>query len=136
MNPSEASRLLAVLRHCPDAGPILPIIEGFLCGQIVEINYAGRGWRRINDPAFHLSPDNYRLVVEDRGVRPFADAHEAMIKIVKHKNWVLKKFNGDWCVVTRTTQDGVTLECQHVGWVEFLKEFRFDDGPCGMEDGS
>ena len=77
-----------------EAKNLLPIIQAFAEGKVIEIFDDEIGWVKKENPKFNLNPEFYRIKPEPR-YRPFKSQEECWNEMMKHKpyGWVKSKKN-------------------------------------------
>lgn len=78
---------------------LLPIIQAYTEGKVIQINRPIVGWEDSNEPLFNGDPSAYRIKPEPK-YRPFKDAKECWQEMQKHQpfGWIKCK-EGYFCVV-------------------------------------
>jgi hypothetical protein len=66
------------------AKELLPIIQAYAEGKIIQINLPFSGWEDSNEPSFNGDPSIYRIKPEPK-YRPFKDAEECWQEMLKHQ---------------------------------------------------
>ena len=77
------------------AKELLPIIQAFTEGKVIEIFDDEIGWVKKENPKFNLNPDFYRIKPEPK-YRPFKSQEECWNEMLKHQpfGWVKSKKSG------------------------------------------
>ena len=72
-----------------EAKELLPIIQAFAKGRLIEYQDSYEKWVESDIMAFDLSPENYRIKREPK-YRPFANEEECWQEMLKHQpfGWV------------------------------------------------
>ena len=78
-----------------EAKNLLPIIQAFAEGKVIEIFDDEIGWVKKENPKFNLNPDFYRIKPEPK-YRPFKSQEECWNEMLKHQpfGWVKSKVKG------------------------------------------
>ena len=78
-----------------EAKNLLPIIQAFAEGKVIEIFDDEIGWVKKENPKFNLNPEFYRIKPEPR-YRPFKSQEECWNEMLKHQpfGWVKSKKSG------------------------------------------
>ena len=73
---------------------LLPIIQAFAEGKVIEIFDDEIGWVKKENPKFNLNPDFYRIKPEPK-YRPFKNQEECWSEMLKHQpfGWLKSKKN-------------------------------------------
>lgn len=116
------------------AKELLPIIQAFAEGKIVQFKSAFGNWTDCDDVLFNYPPKDYRIKPEPQ-YRPFKNAQECWEEIQKHQpfGWVKYK------EVTKSLITEVSSTCVKIGKNYYFQEakeaFTFADGtPFGIKD--
>ena len=119
-----------------EAKNLLPIIQAFAEGKVIEIFDDEIGWVKKENPKFNLNPDFYRIKEEPK-YRPFKSQEECWNEMHKHPDfgWGLNNF-GEYVNLSRISNDSIFTKGDAFDFNKALKGFRFTDGkPFGiMED--
>ena len=67
-----------------EAKNLLPIIQAFAEGKVIEIFDDEIGWVKKENPKFNLNPDFYRIKPEPK-YRPFKGQEECWNEMLKHQ---------------------------------------------------
>nr|DAF35803.1 MAG TPA: hypothetical protein [Caudoviricetes sp.] len=67
-----------------NAKALLPIIQAYAEGKVIQINQPIVGWKDNNEPLFNGDPSSYRIKPEPK-FRPFKDAEECWQEMLKHQ---------------------------------------------------
>ena len=67
-----------------EAKELLPIIQEFAEGKIIEMNFGGNIWKAISNPDFKNGAENYRIKPEPK-YRPFRNQEECWQEMLKHQ---------------------------------------------------
>lgn len=83
------------------AKELLPIIQAYAEGKVIQINQPIVGWKDNNEPLFNGDTSSYRIVPEPK-YRPFKDAEECWAEMLKHQpfGWVKRKENEHYSLIT------------------------------------
>ena len=75
-----------------EAKNLLPIIQAFAEGKVIEIFDDEIGWVKKENPKFNLNPDFYRIKPEPK-YRPFKTQEECWHEMLKHQpfGWAKSK---------------------------------------------
>ena len=78
-----------------NAKELLPIMQAFAEGKVIEIFDDVLGWVETENPTFNLSPEFYRIKPEPK-YRPFKTQKECWNEMLKHQpfGWVKSKVKG------------------------------------------
>ena len=78
-----------------NAKELLPIMQAFAEGKVIEIFDDVLGWVETENPTFNLSPEFYRIKPESQ-YRPFKSQEECWNEMLKHHpfGWVKSKVKG------------------------------------------
>lgn len=84
-----------------NAKALLPIIQAYAEGKVIQINQPIVGWKDNNGPLFNGNPSSYRIKPEQK-YRPFKDAEECWAEMQKHQpfGWVKRKGNEHYSLIT------------------------------------
>lgn len=77
-----------------EARDLLPIIQAFAEGKIIEFKSAFGKWTNCNDALFNYPPKNYRIK-PGQNYRPFANKEECWKEMLKHQPFGWIKEAGD-----------------------------------------
>ena len=102
------------------ARELLPIIQAYAEGKVIQINQPIVGWKDNNEPLFNGDSSSYRIKPEPK-YRPFKNAEECWAEMQKHQpfGWV-KDRNGSKFVIENVDSGG---------FVEV-----YDDGTCSFKE--
>lgn len=112
-----------------NAKALLPIIQAYAEGKVIQINQPIVGWKDNNEPLFNGDPSSYRIKPEPK-FRPFKDAEECWVEMCKHHpfGWVKSKENGYYSFITMLN-NRFRLNGYDGWWFdETIKKFTFADG--------
>ena len=106
-----------------EAKELLPIIQEFAEGKIIEMNFGDNIWKAISNPDFKNGAENYRIKPEQK-YRPFKTQEECWDEMLKHKplGWV--KYCNSSCIIQNISFDGiVVIKGQEIHYLNFEKHF-------------
>lgn len=83
------------------ARELLPIIQAYAEGKVIQINQPIVGWKDNNEPLFNGDTSSYRIKPETK-YRQFKDAEECWAEMLKHQpfGWVKRKENEHYSLIT------------------------------------
>lgn len=120
------------------AKDLLPIIQAFAEGKIIEFKSAFGKWTACNDALFNYPPEDYRIKPEQK-YRPFKNADECWQEMLKHQpfGWV-KSYYGQF-VITEIRDSKATIGTgrnnNFLNYNYIFKEYTFaDDTPFGIKE--
>ena len=120
-----------------EAKNLLPIIQAFADGKVIEIFDDEIGWVKKENPKFNLNPDFYRIKPEPK-YRPFKRQEECWNEMLKHQpfGWVRsKKCKALLWNVTSINKDDITIICDYYKFHRAFECFEFTDGtPFGIKE--
>ena len=120
-----------------EAKNLLPIIQAFADGKVIEIFDDEIGWVKKENPKFNLNPDFYRIKPVPK-YRPFKSQEECWNEMLKHQpfGWVRsKKCKALLWNVTSINKDDITIICDYYKFHRALECFEFTDGtPFGIRE--
>ena len=120
-----------------EAKNLLPIIQAFAEGKVIEIFDDEIGWVKKENPKFNLNPDFYRIKPEPK-YRPFKSQEECWNEMLKHQpiGWVRsKKCKALLWNVTSINKDDITIICDYYKFHRAFECFEFTDGtPFGKKE--
>ena len=138
-----------------EAKNLLPIIQAFAEGKVIEIFDDEIGWVKKEKPKFNLNPDFYRIKPVPK-YRPFKSQEECWNEMLKHQpfGWIYCKNDSCYyCIISvdedkielspdmyphsETTPKEYYLENSYVDFVTALEdcEYTFADGtPFGIKE--
>lgn len=116
------------------AKELLPIIQAFAEGKIIEVREDINWCYLGKEIDFNLNPQRYRIKSEPK-YRPFANADECWQEMLRHKPFGWVKYRKAF--ISLITQ--VSLNCVSIGKNYYFKEarevFTFADGtPFGIKE--
>ena len=118
-----------------EAKNLLPIIQAFAEGKVIEIFDDEIGWIEKENPKFNLNPEFYRIKPK---YRPFKTHGECWHEMLKHKpfGWVRsKKCKALLWNVTSINKDDITIICDYYKFHRAFECFEFTDGtPFGIKE--
>ena len=78
-----------------EAKKLLPIIQAFAEGKVIEIFDDEIGWVKKENPKFNLNPDFYRIKPQPK-YRPFKNQEGCWNEMLKHQpfGWIKSKKSG------------------------------------------
>ena len=118
------------------ARELLPIIQAYAEGKVIQINQPIVGWKDNNEPLFNGDTSSYRIKPEPK-YRPFKDAEECWAEMLKHQplGWIKGKTDGLLLLITAIVSkndirvDGVFLSLDCIE-----ESYTFADGtPFGVK---
>lgn len=118
------------------AKELLPIIQAFAEGKIVQFKSAFGNWTDCDDVLFNYSPKDYRIKPEPK-YRPFKDKEECWQEMLKHQpfGWV-KAYYGQF-VITEIRDSKATIgrNDRLLDFDYIFSNYTFADGtPFGIKD--
>ena len=129
-----------------EAKELLPIIQAFAEGKVIEIFDDEIGWAvEKENPKFDLNPKFYRIKPEPK-YRPFKTQEECWKEMLKHQpfGWVKSKKSGHHFSIGSVLWDKefddvfVTFACDGMlgrSSKSMFEDFTFDDGtPFGIRE--
>ena len=120
-----------------EAKNLLPIIQAFAEGKVIEIFDDEIGWVKKENPKFNLNPDFYRIKPVPK-YRPFKSQEECWNEMLKHQpfGWVRsKKCKALLWNVTSINKDDITIICDYYKFHRAFECFEFTDGtPFGIKE--
>ena len=118
-----------------EAKELLPIIQAFTEGKVIEIFDDEIGWVEKENPKFNLNPEFYRIKPK---YRPFKTHGECWNEMLKHQpfGWVRsKKCEALLWNVTSINKDDITIICDYYKFHRAFECFEFTDGtPFGIKE--
>ena len=118
-----------------EAKNLLPIIQAFAEGKVIEIFDDEIGWIEKENPKFNLNPEFYRIKPK---YRPFKTHGECWNEMLKHQpfGWVRsKKCKALLWNVTSINKDDITIICDYYKFHRAFECFEFTDGtPFGIKE--
>ena len=121
-----------------EAKELLPIIQAFAEGKVIEIFDDEIGWAvEKENPKFDLNPEFYRIKPVPK-YRPFKSQEECWNEMLKHQpfGWVRsKKCKALLWNVTSINKDDITIICDYYKFHRAFECFEFTDGtPFGIKE--
>ena len=118
-----------------EAKELLPIIQAFTEGKVIEIFDDEIGWVEKENPKFNLNPEFYRIKPK---YRPFKTHEECWHEMLEHQpfGWVRsKKCEALLWNVTSINKDDITIICDYYKFHRAFECFEFTDGtPFGIKE--
>ena len=119
-----------------EAKNLLPIIQAFAEGKVIEIFDDEIGWVKKENPKFNLNPEFYRIKPEPR-YRPFKSQEECWNEMLKHQpfGWV-KSPRGELFCIDKVFEEGIVYKHSSCHFNEYLEgQYSFVDGtPFGIKE--
>ena len=118
-----------------EAKELLPIIQEFAEGKIIEMNFGGNIWKAISNPDFKNGAENYRIKPEPK-YRPFKSQEECWEEMLKHQpfGWI-KRINGnDLFRISSVNCGGITTLVYYRFSISFEQFTFIDDTPFGIKE--
>ena len=126
-----------------EAKELLPIIQAFAEGKVIEIFDDVMGWVETENPTFNLSPEFYRIKPKPK-YRPFKSQEECWNEMLKHQPFAfLSSANEyDWFSICRVFEEEgipkITFASNPYSDYDMAKvfdTFQFADGtPFGIKE--
>ena len=121
-----------------EAKELLPIIQAFAEGKVIEFFDDVKGWVEMENPAFKLSPEFYRI----KQYRPFKNQKECWNEMHKHPDfgWIKNKSTKAYCNMTdlyKTRSESAKVLIHNCTYTlnEAFNGFTFtDDTPFGIKE--
>lgn len=118
------------------AKQLLPIIQAYAEGKIIQINLPFSGWEDSNEPSFNGDPSIYRIKPEPK-YRPFKDAKECWAEMLRHQPFGWVKWNDvqyNIYVVSSTSVCLINGSCENMDFAYAYQKLTFADGtPFGVK---
>ena len=117
-----------------EAKELLPIIQAFAEGKVIEIFDDEIGWIENENPLFHLNPGFYRIKPE---YRPFKSQEECWHEMHKHSDfgWVIAKDSKIMYHIYIVGIGYVLIDGMSISFPETFAEYEFTDGtPFGIKE--
>ena len=118
-----------------EAKELLPIIQAYTEGKVIEIFDDEIGWVEKENPKFNLNPEFYRIKPK---YRPFKTHGECWHEMLEHQpfGWVRsKKCEALLWNVTSINKDDITIICDYYKFHRAFECFEFADGtPFGIKE--
>lgn len=120
-----------------NAKKLLPIIQAFSEGKVVQINRPLVGWNDCDEPLFNGDSSSYRIKPEPK-YRPFKDAEECWQEMMKHQPFGWVKMKGTEskyymlkCIASRVV---IGLDETPFSYKKVFEDYVFADGtPFGVK---
>ena len=119
-----------------EAKELLPIIQAFTEGKVIEIFDDEIGWVEKENPKFNLNPDFYRIKPEPK-YRPFKSQEECWEEMHQHPDfgWVLAKDSKIMYHICVVGIGYVLIDSMSPIFSEAFAEYKFTDGtPFGIKE--
>lgn len=121
-----------------EAKELLPVIQAFAEGKVIEFFDNVKGWIEMENPAFKLPPELYRI----KKYRPFKNQEECWEEMHKYPDfgWVKNKNAKDYCNITdiykiRSGPAKISINNCEYTLNEVFNSFTFTDGtPFGIKE--
>ena len=116
------------------AKELLPIIQAFTQGKVIEIFDDEIGWVKKENPKFNLNPDFYRIKPVPK-CRPFESQEECRNEMHKHPDfgWVIAKDSKIMYHIYVIGIGYVLMDNMSISFPETFAEYEFTDGtPFGI----
>ena len=115
------------------AAELLPIIQAYAEGKVIQINQSFSGWEDSNEPLFNGDPSVYRIKPESK-YRPFANAEECWQEMLKHQPFGWTKINSNDFNIITTINTCVCLNDISISYIDAFDNYTFADGaPFGVK---
>lgn len=116
-----------------EARDLLPIIQAFAEGKIIEFKSAFGKWTNCNDALFNYPPKNYRIK-PGQNYRPFENGEECLKEMLKHQPYGWVKYKETKSLITEVSSICVTIGKNYY-FKEAKEVFTFNDGtPFGIKE--
>ena len=119
-----------------EAKELLPIIQAFAEGKVIEIFDDEIGWVKKENLKFNLNPDFYRIKPAPK-YRPFESQEECWNEMLKHQpfGWV-KSPRGELFCIDKVFEEGIVYKHSSCHFNEYLEgQYSFVDGtPFGIKE--
>lgn len=113
---------------------LLPIMQAYIEGKIIECSYDGKFWSKIDFPSW--KSDMYYRIKPEPKYRPFNNQRECWNEILKHQpyGWI-KAPNGDLACIDKIFDKGITYDHSSRQFSDFIADnYTFADGtPFGVK---
>ena len=112
-----------------EAKNLLPIIQAFAEGKVIEIFDDEIGWVKKENPKFNLNPDFYRIKPVPK-YRPFKSQEECWEEMHKHPDfgWLVNKNSKSIYHINVICCDDLCLDETSLNYVEAFTYYEFLDG--------
>lgn len=122
---------------------MLPIIQAYVDGKVVEYQDADADWQAVSDCEFFIGigdkPHHYRIKPNVPKYRPFKDADECWNEMIKHEpfGWVKGKDNEYIKTqIVKVGNTGIQFSNTIYYYPYISEKYTFADGtPFGIEEG-
>ena len=117
-----------------EAKELLPIIQAFTEGKVIEIFDDEIGWVEKENPKFNLNPEFYRIKPK---YRPFKTQEECWQEMHQHPDfgWVLAKDSKIMYHIYVVGIGYVLIDGMSISFPETFAEYEFTDGtPFGIKE--
>ena len=118
-----------------EAKELLPIIQAFTEGKVIEIFDDEIGWVEKENPKFNLNPDFYRIKPEPK-YRPFKSQEECWEEMHQHPDfgWVVTKNCKVMCHIS-SVYNALLIDYVGYSFDEMYQKYEFTDGtPFGIKE--
>ena len=119
-----------------DAKELLPIIQAFAEGKVIESFDDVWGWVEIETPTFDLSPEFYHIKQEPK-YRPFKNREEYWNEMLKHHpfGWVVNKKSTIMHNICGIGLNYIYVDDMTTSFIDAFAEYNFLDGtPFGIKE--
>lgn len=126
-----------------EAKELLPIIQAYAEGKIIQFRNAFGNWIDCDGALFNYPPKDYRIKPEPK-YRPFKDKEECWQEMLKHQpfGWVKNKIVENEYYLTDGVFYSENLECpvvsmsgEALSYEEMINDYLFADGtPFGIKE--
>ena len=119
-----------------EAKNLLPIIQAFAEGKVIEIFDDEIGWVKKENPKFNLNPDFYRIKPNPK-YRPFETQEECLEEMHKHSDfgWVKCKDSKSQYHICAVSQGYISVLDADPSFFESFGRYEFLDGtPFGIKE--
>ena len=114
-----------------EAKELLPVIQAFAEGKVIEFFDNVKGWIEMENPRFNLSPAFYRI----KQYRPFKNQEECWNEMLKHQpfGWIKNEYGNIFNIIAIFKESIKLNECSTY-YSDLCKQFNFIDGtPFGIK---
>lgn len=119
-----------------EAKELLPIIQAFAEGKVIEIFDDEIGWTvEKENPKFDLSPEFYRIKPEPK-YRPFETQEECWNEMQEHTNfgWLRRNGTGAFVHISTVFPDFILFGSEKYSYEKAFEFYKFADGtPFGIK---
>ena len=119
-----------------EAKNLLPIIQAFADGKVIEIFDDEIGWVKKENPKFNLNPDFYRIKPEPK-YRPFKRQEECWNEMLKHQpfGWVKEIPSEMLYLINGMSNESIVIMEDISSFKEAMNIYEFKDGtPFGIKE--